>query len=130
MSTIGAFGGRGMGQTCGVADPSQWMKMFGIDIDSRDTTELLKTAKAISKEELKEARTKIQKCFAEPIPEDETAERSIRLYLALKKIVAKEGFDFWFYHCLHTSLENLLAILSVVTYQLAKGFSSLPSSRE
>ena len=95
MSTIGAFGGRGMGQTCGVADPSQWMKMFGIDIDSRDTTELLKTAKAISKEELKEARTKIQKCFAEPIPEDETAERSIRLYLALKKIVAKEGFDFY-----------------------------------
>ncbi len=95
MSTIGAFGGRGMGQTCGVADPSQWMKMFGIDIDSRDTTELLKTAKAISKEELKEARTKIQKCFAEPIPEDETAERSILLYLALKKIVAKEGFDFY-----------------------------------
>ncbi len=25
MSTIGTFGGRGMGQTCGVADPSQWM---------------------------------------------------------------------------------------------------------
>ncbi|HEX6907179.1 MAG TPA: hypothetical protein VF154_11265, partial [Terriglobales bacterium] len=28
-ATIGAFGGRGMGQTCGVADPSQWMRMFG-----------------------------------------------------------------------------------------------------
>ena len=25
MSTRGTFGGRGMGQTCGVADPSQWM---------------------------------------------------------------------------------------------------------
>ena len=45
MSTIGAFGGRGMGQTCGVADPSQWMRTFGIDIDSRDTTELLNTAR-------------------------------------------------------------------------------------
>ena len=32
MSTIGTFGGRGMGQTCGAADPSQWMKMFGVDI--------------------------------------------------------------------------------------------------
>ncbi|MGA9308699.1 MAG: hypothetical protein WBW31_25110, partial [Candidatus Sulfotelmatobacter sp.] len=40
MSTIGTFGGRGMGQTCGAADPSQWMRMFGVDIDSRDTTEL------------------------------------------------------------------------------------------
>ena len=39
MSTIGAFGGRGMGQTCGVADPSQWMKVFGVDIDSRDTAD-------------------------------------------------------------------------------------------
>ena len=37
MSTVGVFGGRGMGQTCGVADPSQWMRQFGIDIDSRDT---------------------------------------------------------------------------------------------
>ena len=39
LSTIGSFGGRGMGQTCGVADPSQWMRMFGVDIDSRDTTD-------------------------------------------------------------------------------------------
>lgn len=34
MSTADVFGGRGMGQTCGVADPSQWMIVFGIDIDS------------------------------------------------------------------------------------------------
>src|SRR5512144_1158537 len=27
MSILGAFGGGGMGQTCGVADPSQWMKV-------------------------------------------------------------------------------------------------------
>ena len=52
MSTIGTFGGRGMGQTCGAADPSQWMKTFGIDIDSRDTSELLDTAKKITKEEI------------------------------------------------------------------------------
>ena len=45
LSTIGAFGGRGMGQTCGVADPSQWMRTFGVDIDTRDTTELLSTAR-------------------------------------------------------------------------------------
>jgi L-fucose isomerase-like protein len=48
MSTIGTFGGRGMGQTCGAADPSQWMRMFGIDIDSRDSTELRRAAEGIS----------------------------------------------------------------------------------
>ena len=95
MSTIGTFGGRGMGQTCGVADPSQWMKTFGVDIDSRDTTELIETAKSITADELKEACKEIQKYFAEPIPQGEVAERSIRLYLALKKIVEKEGFEFY-----------------------------------
>ncbi len=95
MSTIGAFGGRGMGQTCGVADPSQWMKVFGVDIDSRDTTELLKTAREVTKEEVNAARQSIQPFFAETIPDDETSERSVRLYIALKKLVKKEDWDFY-----------------------------------
>jgi L-fucose isomerase-like protein len=95
MSTIGAFGGRGMGQTCGVADPSQWMKIFGIDIDSRDTTELIEAANNITKEEISNARTNIQKNFADNLPSDELSERSIRLYLAIKKIIAKESWDFY-----------------------------------
>jgi len=95
MSTIGAFGGRGMGQTCGVADPSQWMKVFGIDIDTRDTTELIETAKKISPEEIKNAKKNIQPFFTDAIPDDETSERSIRLYLAIKKIVKKENWEFY-----------------------------------
>lgn len=95
LSTIGAFGGRGMGQTCGVADPSQWMKIFGIDIDSRDVTELIETAESISSKEIEEARAYIETLFVDPVPDDETAERSIRLYLAIKKMVETEGFDFY-----------------------------------
>lgn len=95
MSTIGTFGGRGMGQTCGVADPSQWMKVFGVDIDSRDTTELLKTARAVTEKEIAQARKRIEPLFPVPIPDDEQSNRSISLYVALKKIIAKEGFDFY-----------------------------------
>jgi L-arabinose isomerase len=95
ISTIGTFGGRGMGQTCGVADPSQWMKMFGIDIDSRDTTELMNTAKKITPQEIRRAREKIQKLFADKIPDNEQAERSMRLYLAIKKLVKKYEWDFY-----------------------------------
>ncbi len=95
MSTIGTFGGRGMGQTCGVADPSQWMKVFGVDIDSRDTTALLETAKKVTEAEIKEARETIQPLFSEPIPEGETADKSIRLYIAIKKIVKEEGWEFY-----------------------------------
>lgn len=95
QATIGTFGGRGMGQTCGVADPSQWMKRFGIDIDSRDTTELVRTAEAVTAKELAEARRKIQPAFAVPIPKGKVADRSIRLYLAIKKILKQENWDFY-----------------------------------
>ena len=96
MSTVGTFGGRGMGQTCGAADPSQWMKVFGIDIDSRDTTDLIETAQAITDEELGGERKRLQQLFVDVIPtDDETADRSIRLYMAIRKLVAREGFDFY-----------------------------------
>jgi len=95
LSTIGAFGGRGMGQTCGVADPSQWMRMFGIDIDSRDTTELMETARSIRTQDLQRARARLQPLFSQPIPSGDLADRSIRLYLALKKILARESWDFY-----------------------------------
>lgn len=95
MTTMGAFGGRGMGQTCGVADPSQWMKTFGIDIDTRDTTELLNTAKAVTAEEIEEVYKTIGERFAEMPEKDDVAERSIRLYVALKKLMKANDFSYY-----------------------------------
>lgn len=95
MSTLGAFGGRGMGQTCGVADPSQWMRMFGVDIDSRDTTELMRTAEAITASEIAALQPRLQQLFGQVPEKNAVNERSIRLYLALKKLVERERFDFY-----------------------------------
>lgn len=95
MSTIGALGGRGMGQTCGVADPSQWMKTFGVDIDSRDTTALLKTAHSVTEEEIKEVEERLTTLFSNVPERDAASERSIRLYIALKKMLKKEMWSFY-----------------------------------
>ena len=84
MSTIGTFGGRGMGQTCGAADPSQWMRMFGIDIDSRDTTELKQTAEGISASELDELQPRLKRLFGKLPEQNVLTDRSMRLYLALR----------------------------------------------
>ena len=89
MSTIGTFGGRGMGQTCGAADPTQWMKMFGVDIDSRDTTELIRTAQNITPAELAALEPRIEQLFGTLPPATLVNERSMRLYLAIKKLVAE-----------------------------------------
>jgi hypothetical protein len=95
MSTIGTFGGRGMGQTCGAADASQWMRMFGIDIDSRDTTELQQAAEAISPQELHDLEPRLKQLFGKVPERNRVTERSMRLYLALRKVIAKEKFDFY-----------------------------------
>jgi L-fucose isomerase-like protein len=95
LCTLGAFGGRGMGQTCGAADPSQWMRMFGIDIDSRDTTELIRTANQISPAQIEALKPRLKELFGSVPEMDAISERSIRLYLALKEILAKEKFDFY-----------------------------------
>jgi L-fucose isomerase-like protein len=95
MSTIGSFGGRGMGQTCGVADPSQWMRVFGIDVDSRDTTELIRTAEVVSAREISALQPRLKKLFGSAPEKTVVNEHSIRLYLAIKKLVQKEKFDFY-----------------------------------
>jgi len=95
LSTIGTFGGRGMGQTCGAADPSQWMRMFGVDIDSRDTTAVIRTAEEITSKEIDALTPRLQKLFGKSPEASVVNERSIRLYLALKKIVEQEKFDFY-----------------------------------
>jgi L-fucose isomerase-like protein len=95
MSTIGTFGGRGMGQTCGAADPSQWMRMFGVDIDSRDTTDLMRAAQAITPAQLAAIEPRIKQLFGALPPKTVVNERSMRLYLALKQVISKEKWDFY-----------------------------------
>lgn len=95
LTTLRAFGGRGMGQTCGVADPSQWMRTFGIDIDSRDTYELIETAKSIPQSEVDSVCDWIDANFKTPVERNDGNFRSIRLYLALKALKEKDGFDYY-----------------------------------
>jgi len=95
MKTLMVFGGRGMGQTCGVADPAQWMKVFGIDIDTRDTNELIDTAKYVTDIEIDEVYNVIKQKFVENPEKNEVTERSIRLYVALGKLLKKYDCDFY-----------------------------------
>lgn len=95
LSTIGAFGGRGMGQTCGAADPSQWMRVFGIDIDSRDTTELIRTAERIPAAQVEALQPRLRQLLGTAPEASQVTDRSIRLYLALKQIVERERYAFY-----------------------------------
>ena len=96
LSTIGTFGGRGMGQTCGVADPSQWMRMFGVDIDSRDTTELIATARAVTAAASSRPRAADQAALrrAHAGGRSRPSARCACTW-RIKKLVAKDDWDFY-----------------------------------
>ena len=124
MATIGTFGGRGMGQTCGAADPSQWMRMFGVDIDSRDTTELMRAADAVTERELAELQPRLQQLFGVAPEKNIVNERSIRLYLALKKLVKKENFDFYTIQSFPGLGDNYSATCFAQSMMLEDGFGT------
>ncbi len=94
MSTIGTFGGRGMGQTCGAA-----IRRRDEDVRHRYRFQRYHRAskyrRNISRDEISKARRDIGKYFSEPIPENEQADRSISLYLAIRKLVRKYNWDFY-----------------------------------
>jgi L-fucose isomerase-like protein len=124
LSTVGSFGGRGMGQTCGVADPSQWMRMFGVDIDSRDTTEIIRAAERITPDQIKELRPRLKGLFGDAPAENIVNERSIRLYLAIKQIVEREKFDFYTIQSLPGLADNYSATCFAQSMMLEDGYGT------
>ena len=124
MSTLGSFGGRGMGQTCGAADPSQWMKTFGIDVDSRDTTELIRAAQEVSADELAALKPRIEELFGQLPEESPVNERSVRLYLAIKKLIDRYGWDFYTIQSFPGLADDYGATCFAQSMMLEDGFST------
>jgi len=93
-STFGLVGGRGMGQTPGVADPSQLMLLFGMDLEHTDQLMVMEKARAQSIDDVKAAYEDMKPKFDEIPPLDGIMERSVRLYLALKELYSEMGYDF------------------------------------
>ena len=71
------------------------MRRFGIDIDSRDTSELLRTAEAVKSTEVDDLMPRLRRLFGSSPERSVVNEKSIKLYLAISKIVKKEGWEFY-----------------------------------
>lgn len=57
-----------MGLTCGCADPSQFMREFGVDIDSRDSMDILKAAEEVTEEEIQDVKENLIKPYFQEMP--------------------------------------------------------------
>lgn len=102
-SSFAMVGGRSIGIGTTVADPSQWQSQFGIEFDHCDQYEIVYRAQALEPERVlrhlewvKKQIPNIQ--YGEKFTE-ETLERQVRSYLALKDMAAEKNYDFMGVKC-------------------------------
>jgi len=98
-STMGLIGGFSMGAFTGRVDEAYWMERFGINVDHVDQCIVIQAAKEIPKEEVVKKYEGLKNLIDNIPPLDEVMDRSIRIYLAMKKIIEQNKFNFTALKC-------------------------------
>ena len=93
-SRFGSVGGHGMGIYTGPIDPAQWLREFGLSVGFVDQYEVAAEGEKVAQDELRDYYHKLQEEYGTVPPYDQVTERSIRLYLGMERIIAREKFDF------------------------------------
>jgi len=105
-STLGIFGGRSMGMYTAMVDPSQVKRIFGVEIEHVDQWRIILEAKEIPQVQVEGVHSWILNNYGRVEPNKDIMERSIRVYLALKKIKEQEDLDFLAVKCQPELIEN------------------------
>jgi L-fucose isomerase len=96
--TLGMFGGRSLGIVTAVADPAQWQRLFGVDIETIDQLEIKNLAESLPADEVqKHGQWLLEKLGGvtySGLFTPAAYERQIRSYIATRKLVEQYGFDF------------------------------------
>lgn len=93
-SHFGSIGGHGMGIHAGLIDPNQWLREFGILVGYTDLYEVVCAGERCSRDEVIAYHERLKAEYGQVPPLDIVTERSIRLYLGLETVIAREGYDF------------------------------------
>lgn len=103
------IGGRCLGMYTGVADPSQWRRQFGVEVEHMDQYQLVLMAEKVEPQKVKDFIAKLYTEFSEVEPEKMVLERSARMYHALKRVFTEGRFDFVGVKCQFELVDNYVA---------------------
>ena len=96
--TLGLFGGRSLGIFTATADPAQWQRLFGVDIEHVDQAEIIARAESLPSDEVARHLSWFTGCVGSVTYGEAFTplklERQVRSYLATRHLVAERGFDF------------------------------------
>lgn len=95
---LGLFGGRSLGILTATADPSQWLRIFGVDFEYVDQVEIIQIAEALDQEQVDDHVKWLTGKAAEVrfggIFNQDGLQKQVRSYLATKQLTDDHGFDF------------------------------------
>ncbi|MCL4559173.1 MAG: hypothetical protein M1281_00980 [Chloroflexi bacterium] len=96
--TLGLFGGGALGIFTTVADPAQWQRLFGVDIQFIDQAEIIQTAESLPTEEVKRHlhwfRQRLGKISFSGLFQPPVLEKQVRSYLATRQLAERYQLDF------------------------------------
>ena len=123
-SRYGSIGGQGMGILTGIADANQWLKDFGILTGFTDQYTLVVEAEKFPISEVKNYYGELKKEY-KSVPEfSKIFEKSIRLYLALEKIIKQERYNFTGVKCTFDLSDNYCSACLAQSRLSYRGFVS------
>ena len=123
-SRYGSIGGQGMGIITGIIDANQWLKDFGILTGFTDQYTLVVEAEKFPISEVKNYYGELKKEY-KSVPEfSKIFEKSIRLYLALEKIIKQERYNFTGVKCTFDLSDNYCSACLAQSRLSNRGFVS------
>jgi L-fucose/D-arabinose isomerase len=98
-TTFGRVGGRPMGMYTAVANPDQWMRQFGVDVEEIDQFELVRRAGSVDAGRASAARVWLERHAAGvhydgTLLTPELLERQICAYYAMRELIDEWNLDF------------------------------------
>lgn len=105
----GHLGGKCLSMMTADGDANQWRRQFGIDVDHAEQWTLIHEAEAVADDEARPLVAQWRGAFASIDVSDEVLMKSARLYLAGKRMFARNRWDFVGVKCQFELLDNYLA---------------------
>ena len=121
-SNLGLFGGRYMHMYTGTADPIQVKNIFGIEIVHINEFLLVREAEKIEKNKIKKYSEYLHNSYGKISAPPDVEEKSIRLYLAMEKMLKEYELDFAAVKCMIEVQSDYCSHCLSVSRHIDEGF--------
>jgi len=98
----GLGGTRSLEMLTASIDPNAWLTQFGVDVDGFDEIDIVERTHAVDPAKVELYRAWLAREFGGVQVSDAIVDMSVRLYVALKQVIAEKRFDFISVKCLPT----------------------------